>query len=152
LEEDVYSLTVEYFSGLAESKDTGKEILKAWASWCEVDSVKHLLRGKERPKVSFVVVERYAALRPDLEKAQQVEDRWERRRAFRRLAARIARLTVSVYLREGLDPARYGDPFPTGAKDDAAWFWLLNSGHYTTERGLDLGGAADENEGWGIVI
>ena len=152
MEEDIYPLTQEYFSGLAENKDTGKEILKAWAGWGEVEKIQCLLRDKERPKISFVVVDRDATLRDDLEKLREIEDQWKRRRAFRRLVARIARLTVSVYLREGFDPSHYGDPFPNEVKEDAAWFWLLRAGYYTTERGLDLGRAAKENEGWGGTL
>src|SRR5262249_47453067 len=101
LEEEVYPLTGQYFAGLRADKDTGEDVLKAWAGWQETERVKRLLRGPERPKAGFVVIENDPRLRDDLEAAQQVEDRWERRRAFRKLAARVANLTVSVYLREG---------------------------------------------------
>jgi hypothetical protein len=63
----------------------------------------------------------------------------------------VARLTISVYLREGFEPSRYADPFPPGGEEEA-WFWLLRPGHYTAERGLDLSGAAEEAEGWGMIL
>ncbi len=90
--------------------------------------------------------------REALEAAQRVDDRWERRRAFRSLAPRVARLTVSVYLRQDFEPSRYADPFPPGKSDEDAWFWLLKPGFYTAERGLDLAGAAEEQEGWGVIL
>src|SRR5262249_60928569 len=98
------------------------------------------------------VIENDPGLRGDLEAAQRVDDRWERRRAFRRLAARVARLMVSVYLRKGFDPSNYGEPFPRGKTGEEAWFWLLRPGRYTAERGLDLGTAAEDHEGWGVIL
>jgi CRISPR-associated endonuclease/helicase Cas3 len=152
LEEDVFPLVEQYFDELRASKDTGKEWLTKWAGWEEVDCVKIQLRGKQAKKVAFVVLENDPGLQSDLEKAQVIVDRWERRRAFRRLAARVALQTVSVYLREGLEPSRYADPFPPGKADSEAWFWLLRPGYYTSERGLDLGSATEETEGWGVIL
>jgi CRISPR-associated endonuclease/helicase Cas3 len=152
LEEDVFPLTQHYFAGLRARKDTGEEILCAWSSWHETESARKLLRGVERPKVAFVVLENDPGLQSELEKAQAVADRWERRRAFRRLAARVARQTVSVYLREGLEPSTYAEPFPPGKTDREVWFWLLRPGFYTSERGLNLGTASEENEGWGVIL
>jgi CRISPR-associated endonuclease/helicase Cas3 len=152
LEEDVFPLTQEYFAGLRARKDTGEEILCAWSSWHETESARRLLRGEEPPKVAFVVLENDLGLQGDLEKAQAIVDRWERRRAFRRLAARVARQTVSVYLRDGFDPSSYAEPFPAGKTDRDAWFWLLRPGYYTAERGLDLGTITEEKEGWGVIL
>jgi CRISPR-associated endonuclease/helicase Cas3 len=152
LEENVFPLAEQYFAELWARKDTGDDVLRAWARWGETDSVKRLLRGKEPPKVAFVVIENDPALRGDLTRAQGVEDRWERRRAFRQLAARVARLTVSVFVREGLDPSDHGEPFPPGKPADEAWFWLLKPGRYTAARGLDLGAAAEDHEGWGLIL
>jgi CRISPR-associated endonuclease/helicase Cas3 len=152
LEEEVFSLTHQYFDGLRARKNTGEDFLRAWAGWEETDSVKRLLRGPERPQVAFVVIEEDPGLRGDLEAAQRIEDRWQRRRAFRRLAARVARVTVSVFLRRGFEPSNYGEPFPQGQQDDDAWFWLLRPGLYTVEGGMDLGVAAQEQEGWGVIL
>jgi CRISPR-associated endonuclease/helicase Cas3 len=152
LEEDVFPLARRYFETLRARKDTGEDVLRAWAGWQEMESARRLLRGKERPKVTFVVTQNEPKLRGELEAAQSVNDRWERRRAFRQLAARVARQTVSVYLRDGFDPSLYAEPFPPGKTGDEVWFWLLEAGHYTAERGLDLENAAADEEGWGVIL
>jgi CRISPR-associated endonuclease/helicase Cas3 len=152
LEEDVFALTRQYFDGLRASKDTGIEFLQAWAGWEEAESLKRMLRGPERPKVSFVVIENDPELRGDLMSALGVADRWERRRALRWLAARVARQTVSVYLKEGFEASADGEPFPPSKGEGEAWFWLLRPGCYTAERGLDLGAAPEDREGWGVIL
>ena len=54
----MYPLTAGVFSPcLPRSKDTGRGNSGGVGRWEEIESVKHLLRGKERPKASFVVVE-----------------------------------------------------------------------------------------------
>ena len=141
---------------MARAKDTGEAITEGWARWQETESVKWLLRGPERPKVDFVVVENDPTLPVDLEAARAVVDRWERRRALCRLAGRVARQTVSVYERPGLDPSRHADPFPSGTTGEEVWFWLLRPGHYTAKSGIDLGdpGVGDGESGgqdWGVV-
>jgi CRISPR-associated endonuclease/helicase Cas3 len=152
LEEEVFPLTARYFEELHSRKDTGRKVLEAWAGWGEAESVRRLLRGEEQPKVAFVVTENDPTLRDALAAAQAVPDRWERRRAFRRLAARVAGSTVSVYLRPGFEPSRYGEPFPPGKGDEEAWFWLLKPGRYVAGRGLDLGAGTEEAEGWGVML
>jgi CRISPR-associated endonuclease/helicase Cas3 len=150
-EEDVFPLTRRYFERLAQEKDTGECITQALARWEETVTARHLLRGKQRPQVAFVVVENDQGLRPDLEAVRQIGDRWERRAALRRLARRIAENTVTVYQRANLDPARYADPFPPNKTGDDVWFWLLHEGHYTAARGLDLVGD-DEPDSWGVIL
>jgi CRISPR-associated endonuclease/helicase Cas3 len=113
-EEEVYPLTLDYFHRLVASKDTGEETLRKWASWETVDSIGDLFQGKQPRKVAFVVIEQDPSLRGELLAACEVPDRWERRRALRKLAARVAQRTVTVYCREGLDPERYADAFPPG--------------------------------------
>src|SRR5205823_4006709 len=70
LEEHVFPLAGQYFQGLRERKDTGEDVLRAWTSWQETESARRLLRGVERSKVAFVVVENDPGLRADLEAAQ----------------------------------------------------------------------------------
>lgn len=153
-EEEIYPLTAEYFRRLAARKDTGDEVLNAWAGWEECESVKHLLRGKEPRKAAFVVIENDPGLRAELDCAVGIADRWERRRALRQLAARIARQTVSVYMRDGFDASAYGEPFPAGKGREDAWFWLLDPTRklYSPRTGLDLKGAAAEKDGWGVLL
>jgi CRISPR-associated endonuclease/helicase Cas3 len=151
-EEDVLRLTRDYFALLARDKDTGEEETRRWVRWEEMSSVRELLRGRQRPQVSFVVVENDPALPDQLEAIRRIADRWERRAALRNLAPRIAANTVTVYQNDELDPARYAAPFPAGRPRGEEWFWLLRDGHYTPQRGLDLKGKEGDQEPWGLVL
>jgi CRISPR-associated endonuclease/helicase Cas3 len=151
-EEGVFPLTEAYFAMLAGEKDTGEEETRRWARWEDMTAVRRLLRGPQRPQIAFVVIENDADLAGDLETARTLGGRWERRRAMRRLARRIAENTVSVYENPGLDPAQYADPFPSDAASGEEWFWLLRPGRYTPQRGLDLGGNEGDQESWGVCL
>ena len=71
---------------------------------------------------------------------------------MQRLARRIAENTVNIYQKDDLDPDRYADPYPAKANRGEEWFWLLRPGHYTSQRGLDLGGEEGEQESWGAIL
>ncbi len=153
VEEDVFPLTRDYFQRLSREKELGEKVTEAWGRWEETESARVLLRGKQRPQVAFLVVQNDPALRLDLDSVLRVRDRWERRRALRRLAPRLAQNTVSVYQRGDLDPADHASPFPPNKRGEDVWFWLLHDGFYTAARGLDLGaGGHDEIESWGMVL
>jgi CRISPR-associated endonuclease/helicase Cas3 len=154
-EEDVYALTVAYFKQLADRKDTGAEEIKRWSRWEEMNErVRNLLRGPERPQTSFLIVENDPRLQSDLDVAWNVQDRWARRREFRKLARRIAENTVRVLTTDNLTPDLYADPFPPNAKNEEVWFWLLHRDKdlYSSERGLDLGGRESGGEVWGMIL
>jgi CRISPR-associated endonuclease/helicase Cas3 len=151
-EEAVFPLTKSYFAALAREKDTGEAETRRWARWEEMTAVRRLLRGAPRPQVEFVVTEKDPSLRSDLEAARQTPDRWDRRRALRRLAHRIAENTVNVYKTAELNPHDYADPFPPAATPGEEWFWLLRPGRYTAERGLDLDGREGDQETWGLIV
>jgi CRISPR-associated endonuclease/helicase Cas3 len=151
-EENVYPLTRTYFDELSKRKDTGVEALRTWAYWQEMpQSVRTMLRGAERPQVTFVVIERDITLRSDLTAMSAVKDRWAKRRALRALAGRVARISVSVYARDQFDPADFADPFPSQAQRDDVWFWLLRPGYYTPETGINVGEKIGENL-WGMIV
>jgi CRISPR-associated endonuclease/helicase Cas3 len=151
-EEQIYPRTRAYFEELSKRKDTGHKVVEDWAYWRQMEQrVRVMLRGPERPQVTFVVIEQDACLRTDLELASAVQDRWKKRQALRALAGRIARVSVSVYARDHLDPAHFADPFPSQAEPDKTWFWLLRPDHYTPERGIEF----EANVGdavWGQII
>jgi len=154
-EEDIFPIVTVYFDRLGQRKDTGKAVTQAWARWEEFDkSVRELLRGTARQQVAFVVIGKDPALRDALDGARDIgkKDRWAGRRAFKRLAARVAQITVSVpNPRKKIDPSDFAEPYPADAKDDAVWFWLLKDEYYTSARGIDIqGDHADDS--WGIII
>lgn len=130
LEEDVLDICTQYFAALAEKKDLGIELTKSFAKWEDMPPVRELLRGKNQDQYHFVVIERDFELRGILETALSIQDRWERRRALRSLAGRIAQITISVYARSGL--------MPDDIAEQMGPLWLLQEGFYSSERGLDL--------------
>jgi CRISPR-associated endonuclease/helicase Cas3 len=113
--------------------------------------VRTMLRGPDRPQVTFVVIDRDTMLRSALESASEIKDRWAKRQTLRHLAGRIARLSVSIYVRDDFDPADFADPFPLQARREDVWFWLLRPGHYTSEEGIDFGEKIGDDV-WGTII
>jgi CRISPR-associated endonuclease/helicase Cas3 len=151
-EEVVFPLTSDYFGQLSREKDTGEGETRHWCRWEEMTAVRKLLRGAQRPQFPFLVIDNDPSLRDDLDAVRQIPDRWDRRRALRRLARRIAENTVSIYQNTDLYPADYADPFPPDAQLGDEWFWLLRAGHYTSARGLDLAGKEGDQESLGLAI
>jgi CRISPR-associated endonuclease/helicase Cas3 len=150
LEEHVFDLTQAYFATLSDKKNLGETHTKSFARWEELPSVRDLLRGRQADQVSFIVIDQDPALKAELERVKQIEDRWQRRRALRNLSARIAAISVSVYVREDVRPERYAERDATGN------FWLLREEFYNENRGLDLTEGRqqmdDEEDTWGVVI
>jgi CRISPR-associated endonuclease/helicase Cas3 len=89
-EELVTEVVEDYFRRLHRRKDTGPEVTRSWSRFEHDDlNVSRLLRdGQEQ--ISFVVGALDPTLRDDVETAFRHRDRWDRRRAIRRLAPRIA--------------------------------------------------------------
>ena len=69
-------------------------------------------------------------------KASVVEDRWKRREAWRAIAGRIARISVSMYAKYGFSPESIASEYMR--------HWILYEGLYSTERGLVLPGDRDD--------
>jgi CRISPR-associated endonuclease/helicase Cas3 len=151
-EEKVYSLNLQYFALLRDKKNLGAQHVENWLDWRDTESVQRLLRGVQRPQLAFVVIDQAPDLIERLEAVQSIEDRWEKKRAFRDLAPVIARVTVSVGDKPGLDPFDFAKPFPAEVEREDAWFWLLRTGVYDSERGLDLNLESDEEPSWGMMI
>jgi hypothetical protein len=154
-EENILPVVTAYFDRLAQKKDTGEDVTKAWARWEELDkSVRALLRGTARPQISFLVIGKDPSLREALDKARETgkRDRWAGRRELKRLAGRIAQITVSVpNPNKKIDPSDFAESYPPDAKDDAVWFWLLKDKYYTSARGVDIQGRhADDS--WGVIV
>jgi CRISPR-associated endonuclease/helicase Cas3 len=144
-EEDILTLTEQYFRILKDERDLGEAFTRAWAYWEDSAAVRSLLRGDRTRQVTFVVIERDPELVPLLDEVAEIDDRWEKRRALRRLAGRIARVSVSLYARPTMDPADYACLDPTGR------FWLLRPGYYHPATGLQLA-RPEEEESWGWMM
>lgn len=140
-EEEIYGLCSTYFSALGK-RDTGKYITEDFAYWREIPSVRELLRGKDREKYEFIVAHEDPGLIEAIAEAHNIEDRWEKRRAIRKLAGRIGRVTVSVYAKRGWEPEDFADA--------CGPFWILRDEYYQSDRGLVL--PESETEFTGAMI
>jgi CRISPR-associated endonuclease/helicase Cas3 len=134
LEEDVLELSNLYFKELFAKKDTGGIHLKRFARWQEDLPVHELLRGKERIQHTFLVIRQDTLLKEDMAKANSEGDRWKRREAWRKLAGRIAMVSVSIYTRPRFHPRQIADEY--------LGQWLLREGYYSSNRGLLVEGEA----------
>lgn len=132
-EENVLSLAERYFAELSKKKDTGKEHLERFRRWLDDDPVRELLRGKERQQFTFLVSKEDPDLLEDLAQASQLEERWERREAWRALAGRIAMVSIHVFAKPGFSPRQIADEHPGD-------LWILRSGYYAAAGGLNVEG------------
>lgn len=133
LEENLLPLAERYFIELSNKKDTGKEHLERFRRWLNDDPVKELLRGKERQQFTFLVSEEDPELLDELAQASQVEDRWERREAWRALAGRIAMVSIHVFAKPGFSPKQIANEHPGD-------LWVLRPGYYAPAGGLNIEG------------
>ena len=123
------SLSDSYYQHLNEAKDTGKNHIEKYAYWEEDTPVHELLRGKT-DQHTFVVAEKDEGLLEAMEQAKRIYDRWKRREAWRKLAGRIANVSVSVYARYGFKPEHIAT--------EKMGHYLLHPGYYDEESGLRL--------------
>ncbi len=139
-ERDILLLANRYFEMLATKKDTGMKHLERFARWQEDDPVRELLRGKERRKYTFLVIEQDIELKREMAEANAIEDRWKRREAWRAIAGRIAKISINIYAKPGFAPQNIATEY--------LGQWILQDGLYSTERGLFL----DNDYDGGILI
>ena len=127
-EKEILQLADEYFRRLSSVKDKGELHLQRFARWEDDVSVKELLRGKSREEYTFLVSEQDPDIKADMAKAQKIENRWERREAWRKLASRIARVSVTVYANRGFEPSDIATQY--------LGQWILRDGFYKADKGL----------------
>lgn len=144
LEEDVLSVCDEYFGRLRGGKDLGERHTRNWATLDkEQPDIRALLRGEQDQQVQLIVAERDDDdLESDIEAALAIEDRWDRRRALRKLAGRIARVSVSVRVRGEWHPTDVANPlgrYDSNNPLEHPW-WIVRPGNYEPETGLKLEG------------
>ncbi|MBX6764791.1 MAG: CRISPR-associated helicase Cas3' [Rubrobacteraceae bacterium] len=145
LEEDVLCVCEEYFSRLRSGKNLGSTHTLNWASLAKQQpNIQVLLRGERDCQVRLIVAERDEGdLQSELEEALKIKDRWERRRSLRKLAGRIARVTVSVWARNDWHPGEIAEPIGNYNPDEPYWrhpWWIVRPGNYDPETGLILEG------------
>ena len=148
-ERDVFELTNQYYERIKMKKDLGESLTQKFARWEEIPNVHELLRGKKGVQHSFVVIKLDPGLEKELIEASTIEDRWERKRAFRSLSSRLASISVSVYVQSNFAPERYARLDATGN------FWLLRAGFYDSQRGIDLDPSDSSEEveaNWGMLL
>jgi len=129
-EKDILPLTDCYFKMLAAKKDTGKKHLERFVRWQEDEPVRELLRGKQQEKYTFLVLEQDAGLKNEMTKANSIEDRWKRREAWRALAGRMAKISISLYAKPGFIPQYIATEY--------LGQWILIDGFYSKSCGLVL--------------
>mgnify|MGYP000663302113 CR=1 FL=1 len=131
-EEDVLDISNRYFEELEKLKDTGKEYLERFARWQENVPIRELLRGKDREQYPFLVIQQDPSLKKAMREANDIDDRWKRREAWRSLAGRIARISVSIFARSGFSPEQIASEY--------LGHWILREGYYDSDRGINLEG------------
>ena len=130
-EENVLELCERYFTAIRQHDDLGQKHTEDWAYFREHLDVSKLLRGEQDNQYQFIVAERDEGdLEQTVRAALAVKDRWEKRRTLRKLAPRLAKVTVSVWAKRGFQP------------EDIAYlvgpFWFVRQGFYDEHVGLQL--------------
>ncbi|HNV70616.1 MAG TPA: CRISPR-associated helicase Cas3' [Candidatus Ozemobacteraceae bacterium] len=141
-ESDILPLADDYFRALSTSRNLGQEWSKKHAYWeSPPTTVKQLLRPEQGEQIEFIVSKLDPGLREATSAIQDIEDRWERREAWRRIAGRIALVSVNVYLRKGFEPTDIAEEF--------CGQWFLRDNHYDSEKGLVM---ANDTPDEGVLI
>jgi CRISPR-associated endonuclease/helicase Cas3 len=131
-EEDIFRLCQEFYSELSVEKDTGYVHLERFARWQEDIPVMELLRGKEKLEYTFLVISEDRELKKDMEKVSKIEDQWIRREGWRKLAGRIAMVSVSIFAKVGFRPESIAEEYKG--------HWILRNGYYSKDCGLMIEG------------
>jgi CRISPR-associated endonuclease/helicase Cas3 len=132
-EEDVLGLCERYFASIHHHKDLGQKNTRNWAYFEEHIEVSKLLRGDQDSQYQFIVAERdedVPSLEEEINMALAIKDRWEKRRAFKKLAPRLAQVTVNVWAQRGFEPSSIARKVGT--------MWFVHEGFYDFKRGLDI--------------
>ena len=129
-EEETLAISETYFQKLNQAKDTGAIHLERFAYWQEDISVRKLLRGEQKKQYTFLVIEQDKTLSGDMKSANDIENRWKRREAWRKLSGRIASVSVSIIAKRGFKPEEIARP--------ESGHYILFDGYYDSESGLQL--------------
>lgn len=127
-ESEILPFTRRYFQDLTEARNLGDEHLERFAQWKDDVSVKSLLRGFEQDQITFLIGKLDRSLLLEMEKVAAIRDRWKRREGWRKLAGRIAKVSIHVYPRKGFEPSEYAKL--------VHGHWVLRDEFYESDRGL----------------
>jgi CRISPR-associated endonuclease/helicase Cas3 len=137
-EEKIYPVVLEYFAQLKTKKNLGDEHTKTWATFKDNLPIHRLLRGEHDQQVQLIVGHQDPLLESEIIKAFELEDRWERRSALRKLASRIAQVMVTVWARKDFHPEHIANPI--GAYDASKPFehrwWIVHPEQYDPDLGI----------------
>ncbi len=144
-EENILEVCNKYFARIRNGKDTGRRYTFDWATLAdEQPDIRTLLRGERNRQVLLIVASRDEGdLVSDIEGALAIADRWERRSALRSLAGRIARVTVSVWVRKDWHAEEIAEPIGNYNRSEDFWkhpWWIVYSDRYTPEKGIETEG------------
>jgi CRISPR-associated endonuclease/helicase Cas3 len=139
-EENIRELCERYFTAIRQHDNLGQKHTTNWAYFREQLDVSKLLRGEQDQQHQFIVAERddeTPPLEEAVKQALSLKDRWEKRRALRQLATRLAAVTVNIWAKRGFTPERIA--YSVGP------FWFVHKGFYDIRRGLDTGQGSSED-------
>lgn len=144
-EEKILEVCNGYFAQIRNGKDIGRKHTFDWATLAEEQpDIRTLLRGERNRQVQLIVASRDEGdLVSDIEEAFAIADRWERRSALRSLAGRIARVTVSVWVRKDWHAEEVAEPIGNYNRSEDFWkhpWWIVYSDRYTPEKGIETQG------------
>lgn len=86
------------------------------------------MQGKDIEEYEFLVMKQDPELLEKMYAADAIEDRWQQREAWRKLAGRIAQITIRIRATSKFNPDHYGKPYHN--------YWLLHDSYYKTETGI----------------
>jgi len=129
-EKNIITLTEYYFELLFDSVSTGEKYLEDFSYWRSVENIRSILRGDEIEKYEFCLISRNPGLKTRIQQINKMSDRWERRDAWKRIAGKIAELTVSVIARTGFSPDEIASNY--------FGIWELNPIYYDDSIGIKI--------------
>ncbi len=132
-EDEFYNYGTRYFEQVKERLGHSMKVVKAYADYshkyvdngAEVDvNIKKLLRGDEWQE-QFVVSSLDTALQQDIRTALEIDDRWKRRYALKRLGKRISENSINIRFENWMS-ARPND----FADYSIGNFWIMDEQFY----------------------
>ena len=129
-EEDIIAVTENYFELLSDAVNTGEKYLEDFSYWKPIEDIRTVLRGESIEKYEFCLLDRNPELKQKIQEIVKIQDRWERRDAWKNIAGKIAELTVSVIARSGFSPEEIAS--------NHFGIWVLDKRYYDDNVGIKI--------------